>query len=430
MLGPDLLLFSLSSISDGQDRWEKGSIMLQSLSSGQRMTLISGASDGRYLPTGHLVYAVGGTVFARLFNPRAPSRIGEQVPVIEGVARTLQGSTGVAHFVTSDDGTLLYVAGPVAGRFTLRALGAAGRSGPVERLAVPNGFYTDVRASRDGKFLAVESEESKEKMISILPLDDGKTAMRRLTFGGNNRFPVWSPDGSRLAFQSDRAGDLGIFTQRVDGTGAIDRLTRASKDEAHTPETWSPDGKTLLFTVTHGNSFALFSLAIGSGKIEPLDGITSTEPIDSIFSPDGRWIAYHVRSSDSRAPAPSRGVFVQPFPPTGAVYQAPRVQGDFHPVWTADGHSLIYVPSAASELMAIAHVTLERGVTFGSPTMVPATVTGLVISALPRAYDILPNDRFVGPIPPFDNTDRAGQGGQIRVVLNWFEELKRLVPTN
>jgi eukaryotic-like serine/threonine-protein kinase len=422
--GTDLLMFTVSSVNDDRDRWEKANIVLQPLSSGQRITLISGGSDARYLPTGHLVYVLGGTVFARTFNPGDPSRIGEPVPVIEGVARTLNGTTGVGHFVVSDEGTLIYVPGPATGRSTERTLGVADRAGTVARLGVSNMPYAQVRASRDGKFLAVELEESKEKIISILPLD-GSSALRRLTFSGNNRFPVWSPDGSRLAFQSDREGDLGIFTQRVDGTGTVDRLTRPSKDEAHIPESWSPDGKTLLFTVKKGESYSLMSLSIGSQKAESFAGISSVEPLDAVFSPDGRWIAYRLSAVGS-----SDGVLVQPFPPTGARYQAPRVSRDFHPVWTPDGGSLVYVPSGASRQLAIVKITTDRGVTFGPPVMAPAAVTGILTSSMPRAYDILPDGRFVGLVAPADDAAPAGPGTQIRVVTNWFEELKRLVPTN
>jgi eukaryotic-like serine/threonine-protein kinase len=423
--GTDLVLFTVAPMSEDPDRWEKANIVLQSLSSGTRIPVISGGSDGRYLPTGHLLYAIGGTVFARSFNPSAPSRIGEPVPVIEGVARPLQGTTGVAHFVISKNGTALYVPGPASGRSAERSLGRADRSGAAERLAVPNGLYTQVRASKDGKLLAVESEDSKERMISILPLD-GTSAMRRLTFGGNNRSPVWSPDGSRLAFQSDREGDLGIFTQRIDGTGTVDRLTRPSKDEAHIPESWSPDGKTLLLSVKQGNRYSLLSLSIANGKTEPVPGVSSIEPIDSVFSPDGRWMTYHVGSGER---GPNNGVYVQPFPPTGARYQAPRVSGDFHPVWTLDGSTLVYVPSAASQQLAIVQVMTERGVTFARPTMAPAAATGLVISSFPRAYDILPDGRFVGLIAPGGVNSPVLPGNQIRVVLNFFEELKRLVPT-
>ena len=126
----------------------------------------------------------------------------------------------------------------------------------------------------------------------------------------------------------------------------------------------------------------------------------------------------------------SNGVYVQPFPPTGARYQAPRVIVDFHPVWTPNGESLVYVPSANSGRLAIVRVMKDRGVTFGGPMMVPAVVTGGVLSAGRRAYDVLPDGRFVGPVDPGDALSTVGAANQIRVVLNWFEELKRLVPAN
>jgi WD40 repeat protein len=159
-------------------------------------------------------------------------------------------------------------------------------------------------------------------------------------------------------------------------------------------------------------------------------GVSSIEPIDSVFSPDGRWIVYHVRTGSLSEPrGPNNGIYIQPFPPTGARYQAPRVQGDFHPVWTPDGRSLVYVPSAASQQMAMVQVMTEHGVTFSPPTMAPAAVTGLVISVLPRAYDILPDGRFVGLVSARDYATLVFNGGnQIRVVLNWFEELKQRVP--
>ena len=80
----------------------------------------------------------------------------------------------------------------------------------------------------------------------------GASAMRRLTLGGRNRVPVWSADGQRVAFQSDRDGDLGLFWQRADGTTPAERLTKPDKDTAHVPESWSPDGKTLAVQCRQG----------------------------------------------------------------------------------------------------------------------------------------------------------------------------------
>jgi hypothetical protein len=123
-------------------------------------------------------------------------------------------------------------------------------------------------------------------------------------------------------------------------------------------------------------------------------------------------------------------VFVQPFPPTGSIYQAPKVNIDFHPVWSPDGGELIYVQAAASELLAAVKVTARGGLTFGEPVSLPARVTGSRISTQPRAFDILRDGRFVGVV---DTSTTDGDGSRetppaIRVMLNWFEELKRLVP--
>ena len=124
----------------------------------------------------------------------------------------------------------------------------------------------------------------------------------------------------------------------------------------------------------------------------------------------------------------NNGVYVQPFPPTRARYQAPRVVVDFHPVWTPDGDSLVYAPSAHSGRLAIVRVTKDRGVTFGVPTTVPAVVTGGVLSGGRRADDVLPDGRFVGLVVPGEARSTVGAASQFRVVLNWHEELKRLVP--
>jgi len=426
--GTDLLVFTVSPTRDGADRWDRANIVVQSLSSGQRTTIIRGGSDAKYLASRHLVYGVGGTIFAVAFDPRDPTHVGEPVPVVQGVQRTITGTTGVVHFATSQNGTMVYVPGPASPTLTReRAIAIATREGSVERLAPPNGAYVSVRASRDGSFLAVGSDDSKEVNISIFPLD-GTTAMRRLTFAGHNRFPVWSPDGARVAYQSDRDGDAAIFVQRADGTGIAERLTRPAKDEAHIPESWSPDGRTLLFTVRQGQTFSVWTLSLADRHVQPFGDIRSGQPIDPIFSPDGRWIAYRISTAD---PA-SAGVYVQPFPPTGARYEAPPVIADFHPVWTTDGNFLAYVPSAASGQLAVVRVTKGTSITFGVPVIGPAVVTGRATSSNPRVYDVLPDGRFVGLIIPgyeSSTTTFFLGGNQIRAVVNWAEELKRLVPT-
>ena len=142
----------------------------------------------------------------------------------------------------------------------------------------------------------------------------GGHAMQRLTFGGNNRFAVWSSDSRRIAFQSDRESDLGIFAQDADGTGQAERLTKADPGTSHVPESWSPNGDVLLFTVNKGSDVSLWTLSLQDKKSAPFDTVQARIPTGAIFSPDGRWVAYGSDESGRTT------VYVQPFPPTGAVY--------------------------------------------------------------------------------------------------------------
>jgi hypothetical protein len=157
--------------------------------------------------------------------------------------------------------------------------------------------------------------------------------------------------------------------------------------------------------------------------------VQSTESIGSGFSPDGRWIAYHAMPAGVDALAPSAGVFVQPFPATGARYQAPRISRDFMPLWSPDTRNLelLYIPSTAAGQLAAVTVATTSGLTFGPPESLPFALTGGRLSAATRPFDVLPNGRFVGPGAA--NADESGAASsEVRLVFNWFEELKRLVP--
>jgi Tol biopolymer transport system component len=122
--------------------------------------------------------------------------------------------------------------------------------------------------------MAVGSDDGKEAIIWIYDLR-GTSSLRRLTFGGNNRFPIWSADGQRIAFQSDRDGDAAIFRQRADGTGQPERLTKPEQGESHVPESWSPDGRHMSFSVSKGSTFTLWTWSAADKNAIP----QSVEPI-------------------------------------------------------------------------------------------------------------------------------------------------------
>jgi Tol biopolymer transport system component len=427
--GSEALLFTVAAVGVGRrqwdrDRWDRARIVVQAPLSGMRRTLIEGGSDARYVSTGHILYALGGVVFAVPFDVARQQVTGHAVPVVEGVRRTVAGTTGAAQFAVSSTGNLVYLPGPVAPQTTDYGIALASRAGDVERLPIPPGPFTHVRASRDGARLAVGSDDGKEAAIWIYRLG-GNGVLQRLTLGSRNQFPVWAPNGGRVAFQSDRGGDQAIFVQRLDGAAA-ERLTKPGDGEAHVPESWSPDGHHLLFSVEKGPTFSLWVLSVADGKVAPL-GVESQEPIDAVFSPSGRLIAHSLAPTRDTS-SPNRGIFVEPFPATGARYPAPKVRIDYQPAWTPDGKELIYVASTTTGQLAAVTVASQPGLTFGSPATFPSFVTGDKLPDHGRAYDIMPDGRFIGLVAT--SKPEARIASELRAVINWVEELKRLAPVN
>ena len=423
--GGQAMLFTLAT-GTGADRWDKAQVVVQSLKSGERKTLVNGGTDARYVPTGHIVYAVRGTLFALPFDAKRLEVAGGPVPIVEGVQRsTGGGSSGAVQFSFSDTGSLVYIPGPAGAFGAGRALVLADRKGSAEILKLPPGPYEHLRISPDGKRVAFDTDDGKEAIVWIYDLA-GTSSMRRLTFGQKNRFPIWSGDGQRIAFQSDREGDLGIFWQRADGTGTAERLTRPEQGTSHVPESWSPDGKRFLFAATKGSSISLWAFVLEDRKATPFGDVQSRNPINAVFSPDGRWVAYYSNETGRDA------IYVQPFPLTGTKYQIPKNdpgQNDHHPVWSSDGKELFYIPALGA--LAAISVTTRPDFSFGNPVAVPRKFsTGNSAPESMRNYDLTPDGKILGLVDASEQTQSGNSNApEFRVVLNWFEELKAKVPT-
>jgi serine/threonine-protein kinase len=423
--GGEWVLFTIATAATAE-AWAKAQIVVQSLKSSERKTLVSGGSDGRYVPTGHLVYALGGVLFAVPFDLRHLAVTGGPVPIVEGVSRSATGYSGVAHFSVSNTGSLVYTLGPVSTSSGQSDLALFDRNGTLQPFKLPPGRYEYPRLSPDGKRIAFGSDDGKEAVVWIYDLS-GVTQMRKLTLGNRNRFPVWSAEGEHVAFQSDREGDLGIFWQRADGTAVAERLTKPDKDTAHVPESWSPDGKTLLFSVAKGSSYAVAALSLPDKKVTPFGGVQSLYPPAAAFSPDGKWVAYSARESGGAAGS-GASLFVQPFPATGAMYPISNI--GIHAMWAPDGKELFYGPGAG-QFVAVS-VTTRPTFTFGNPVPVPRPSTFVEGGpGFERNNDItLDGKRFLGVVAAGQSsTSGAPAAPQIQVVLNWFEELKARVPT-
>jgi Tol biopolymer transport system component len=424
--GPQMLpdgqhvLFTLAT-GTASDRWDKARIVAQALASGRRTILVDGGTDARYLPSGHLVYALAGVLYAAPFDPARPALTGPAVPMVEGVSRATGGLTGAAHYGVSETGTLIYIAGPVDASAELgemAQLALVDRTGAIERLVLPPDTYQTPRVSPDGRRLAVGTDDGKEAIVWIAELS-GNAPRRRLTFGGNNRFPLWSPDGRRIVFQSDRDGDAAIFSQASDGGGTAQRLTTASAGTAHVPESWSPQGERLLYSVETGNSAALQVLSVRDGTTTPFGDVRSRTPIAATFSPDGRWVAYG--SSEGAR----QTIYVQPFPATGAKHQlvAKGLDLPSHPVWSPNGRELFYNPRPLG--LDVVGISTTPSFAFGNAVPVPRPFQ-LSPPEQRRAYDITPMGKFVARVPGVGGTYGASIE-PIQVVLHWSEELRARV---
>ena len=125
--------------------------------------------------------------------------------------------------------------------------------------------------------------------------------------------------------------------------------------------------------------------------------------------------------------SPDRGIFVQPFPPTGATYQAPKTRLDFRPAWGPSGREIFYVPTIVDDALVAVGVQFAGSPDFGAPTPLTSVPEPGITGDNHRGYDVLPDGRFITLLP--NEGGPAGGRPELRVILNWFDELKRLVPT-
>ena len=388
------VLFSLRKTADV---WDKAQVVVQT-ADGSRKVLVNGGADGRFVTSGHLLYAVAGVLMAVPFDLEGLEVTGGAVQVVEGVRRASSIGTGTAtaQFSVANNGSLVYVPGParLASEAGDRRLAIYDGKGGIELINMPLGSYQAPRVSRNGRTVAFENGDDTTVNVWVVDLD-GKSAPRRLTFGGQNRAPVWSADGQWVAFQSDREGDLAIYRQRADGSAAAERLTKPEKGIVHIPQSWSPDGAHVLFSVGNNREYTLQAMAVADRKTREIPDVRSGFSTEASFSPDGRWIAYQIREQRDQGVTQS---FVQPFPPTGAKYLVPQPGG--HPYWSTKGDRLI-LNNGAGGSMAVG-ITTSPQVSFSPPvevsriaewSRIPSSVVGTPIrcptagfSASPRTH--------------------------------------------
>ena len=257
--GGRAVLFTITAVTGGLDAAQVAVLDLQT---GMRTILVRGGSHAHYVssdlaspaglagglvsPTGpardsgHLVYAAAGTRRAVPFDLATLTTRGTPVPVVPDVVTTVPGAVDA---VVAGDGTLAYVSGTaVAGASsTLVWVDRQGRETPIP---APPRAYFHPRLSPDGTRVAVYALDQEQ---DLWLWDLARTTLTRVTFDpGPDIYPVWTPEGRRLLFSSERAGSRNLFWQAADGTGAVERLTESPNTQHATA--MPPDGRRLIFT--------------------------------------------------------------------------------------------------------------------------------------------------------------------------------------
>jgi eukaryotic-like serine/threonine-protein kinase len=403
-------------------QWGDAQVVVRAIATGEQHVLVDGAADARFVPSGHLVYARGSTVYAAPFDLNSSRITGSEVAVLDGVMRQVNATstladTGATQFTVSGSGALAYLPGDIAPDIEL-PLVWIDRRGGVQPLPFPSRAYLSPRLSPDGYTIAV-AVGYQNRGLWLLDLRRG--SMERI--GPPERvdgFPVWSPDGSAIAFAGGSPANL--FVRRTDGT--VERLTRHARPQI--PSAWSPDGKTLAFLQRQTAPRQDIWLLSSDGKdwqVRPFLETTHFEQTPE-FSPDGHWLAY-VSDESGR-----EEVYVQSFPGPGRRMQI-STNGGTQPVWAHNGRELFYtVPAPTSRSWTMMAVDVVTTPTFAAAPPRRLFVGEFVGSIPTRGYDITPDgQRFLSIQAPSDTPPAIGAGAtQVALILNWSEELKRRAP--
>jgi eukaryotic-like serine/threonine-protein kinase len=407
--GGNALIYTVAF--DGISNYDDARIDAWDLKTRQHKTLITGATSAAYSPSGHLVYARAGKLFAAPFDVSRLQVTGASFPVVDGVI--MSGNTGVAQFSVSLRGDLAYAPGSAADGH--RTLVWVDRSGKEEPLPLPPSSYLYPRLSPDGHYLAVEMEGPNHDLYIY---DFARSVLTKITTDGLSHDPVWTPDGKRIVFRSWQAGGMTMWTMPVDRSAAATRLDPTGNRQS--PVSISPDGRFLSFDQKDAESG-------DDAWVLPLEGRETAQPVarsrfdegSAKFSPDGRWIAYS--SAESGRPQ----VYIQPFPGPGPKVQVSNDPGT-DPQWRRTGGELYYRSRGRMMVVSVAtsptvRVTAPREL-WAEPKYTGGSGSSCGMPGVTSSnYDVTPDgQRFL----MVRDDDVGVASSRVVVVMNWAEELK------
>jgi len=412
------VLFSVQRQNEAVDDATIEAVFLET---GERRVLVQGGTYPRYASSGHLIYAREGALFALPFDADRVEPTGESSPILAKVG--VGNASGVALFAIAADGTLVYV--PELAAQTVRRFVWVNRGGDEQPVSAEPRNYQEFTLSPDGSRVAVRVRDENSDDVWIYHLEQETST--RLTFDpAGERYPVWSPDGQKIAF-GYVGGALPMSLKSADGTGELEKIMKEPLFQL--PQAFSPEGNVLVFLDRSSTSQGrdLGTVSLGGDGVGVLLLNTEFEERNATLSPDGHWMAYESNESGQFE------IYVRPFPDVNAGRWQVSNDGGTWPLWSRDGRELFY---AGPQAMMSVSVQTEPTFTMGERDSLFSTApyySGPTLFYTNRRVAVSPDgQRFLmfregggsqGAAPP---TEQTG----IILVQNWLEELKRLVPTN
>ena len=395
--------------------YEESKIVVVSLEGQQRKTVLEHAGMyPRYLPSGDVVFVTKGTLFAVPFDLGRLAFSGTRRRVLEDVASDL--GFGSAQVDVSRNGTLLYHRGGTLGLMTIQWLDGAGNT---KSLRQEPALYSAPRVSPDGSRLAVVVAEGSNAGIWVYNLRSGtRTAV---TSGpGVNSYPVWSPDGRYVVFQSPSSG---ILWAPADAAHGPRPFTKGQGKQW--PTSFTSDGTRLAFFERAPDGGTLIqTVPVRGDSSEPQAGEpklflrTPSGNSYPAFSPDGRWLAYS--STDSGV----YEVYVRAFPDKGTKRLISNGGGNM-PMWSSNGKDLFY--RTDDQRIMVASYTVTGG-SFVHDTPRVWSDKRLANTGLSLNLDLAPDGKGFAVLMPADNPEPRETRGHVTLMLNFFDELRRLAP--
>ena len=409
--GGKAVLFTIHEHRESGDTFR---VAAQALASGERRILIDQGFDAHYLPTGHLVYANGTSIFGVPFDAQTLAANGNPVKLVDDVA--MVPADGIGAFSVSSNGSLVYL--PERPAIADRALVWVDRSGKENALPLPRRPFTISRLSPDGRriaFTALTSSNAETADISTYNIATGRA--RRASFEPYSVGPIWTPDGLRVTYTSTDGRDWRLLSVPADGTTPPQSVVE-SHNQIYAAG-WTPDSRALLYVERLAGRDQIMEVE-PRGQPRPLavdHGPSFASVSGPALSPDGRWLALvgvETRGSNGN-------IYVEPFKHPGPRYQV-TVDGGIQPLWRRDGREIVYRRGDA-----VYSVAVEAGREFVAAKPV-LLFRGSYRRGAPHGpdYDVAPDgSRFL--MVRMGDDELAPR--RLHVVMNWVDELERRVPS-